>query len=265
MNPRLPEFSSCEHVGGYGRNVYTEDVWETDFTTIPPRLYKEPVRGLRVYQNGPIQLRTYLFRNPDVRHTLHADFGMDIGLIRRRTGYNYFLPDRTPVTKEAVVTDLSYGYMLYDHNHGMVLRPAAYSPDEDEAIAYYSKGARPVGGLDFVLRVVDEEAYNWNLEKTRAARDFALAYVSLVDTPLWVSRYRKQPYLIRNYLRQLCAGDTNRIRQDYTVPDEEDNRDVLVQLGMMEKRSPRLLSAFIRRMSTRRVVAPFLYFTKEVC
>ena len=260
-----PDFDTAEHCAN---RYYREGEWDTDFDTIPPRRYKEVMQGVRIYEGGLFQIRSHLYRNDSFRSRIAAEFGIDVGLVRARTGYQYFMPDRTPVTKDAIIVGLagSTGYFLYDHRHGMAVRMVSWNADEMEAVSYYGPNARPVGGRDITLRIVDKEAYKWNLAKLRPTRDLALSYAAVspdaVHKTSWgESRVRANVGLVENELHSTLATDSNRVRQNYSVPSVKKNHVFLLHLGLLDTdlHGDRV-NQLIGGMSRRPVTVPYLYF-----
>lgn len=120
--------------------------WSLDFSSTPPREYKED-RGMRVYRNGLVELRSLGVRNPQQRADMMHRYGVWFES-PRRAGLRFYTPEGQHVAKTSIT-----GSILFFHKEHKV----ALAGNHADPIMLYSEHAFPTSSKEVHTRVVDQE------------------------------------------------------------------------------------------------------------
>jgi hypothetical protein len=135
---RFLTFEEAEH-SGYGR--YAID-WDTE------QKYKEPLSGVRIYENGVVHVSRNGYRDPNWRKCARRDFGLNFVLKKDLTGIEFYCPNTgVRVHKKSINADI----LLRDDALGRVYSIANWG--NDAAVRFVSEHAQPMGGLPLTYYV----------------------------------------------------------------------------------------------------------------
>lgn len=108
------------------------------------RKFKEEHAGLRLYENGLVEIDPHVYRNPRLRGVLSSQYDLHFWNPFETRSLEYFTPEGKPVKKSWI----QRGYFIYDARHKMVVQTPArlygeharLVSDTPIRIAEYQKG-----------------------------------------------------------------------------------------------------------------------------
>lgn len=240
MKPDVAIFDEQENRSGYYRD---NGEWQLDFSTIPPRRYKEHLGYLRVYDSGLVEIRRKPHCETDAirtRNSLEQEFGIRWCLKSETTGIQFFTPNREPLLKDHIKETC----LLLDDNHGMALS-LGWSRGNLGHISYYSPGARPAGGIPIGVKVIDYAAVRKLRSKIAPMVMLATSYRAMSNSRI------SDGSTARDWLRKMHAGDP-------LVLDPPPSVDLLANIACHIDMGT--WNSMLRTIYTNKQDVPFLYF-----
>ena len=228
----LPTFDDATNTNGYRWTVKEE--YQVDFSTNSHRRFKEEIQGVRVYENGLVEIAPYVYRHPDLRYQLRSKYNMEFLNPYEVRGFKYFSPERKLVRKDWVERE----FYLYDFRHNMMVRtPACFYGDHARLIG------EPIRIAEY--RKADGDAFR---AKHQPLFDLAASFSAVSNEELWRRQMNALPFF------------HNQLPEDLELAIEQ-HKGLLYWLGEQQRRKQ--LDVLIRNQVRVRYEVPFLYFKKE--
>jgi hypothetical protein len=245
MNPAALDFRELVPYGH--RHWQTEpdrQTYQVDFNDYAERKYKEQ-HGVRVYENGVVEIRHFPSNAPDTRETIRRQFGIHLELLSDIRGIQFVTVEGEPVAKAHIRGATEF---LLDHKNGMALH---LSWEDENHIRYYGPNARPIGGKPFTIGIPDRSAAKQLREQLADNLNLGLTLHKMQpDEPFSVS------------MAIQYASDVNSGKCTSSLLNPRTDGDTLRALGWHAS-VPGRLNELLRDASTRYTEVEYLYFKKE--
>tara|TARA_R110000868_G_scaffold375165_1_gene639650 strand:- start:892 stop:1584 length:693 start_codon:yes stop_codon:yes gene_type:complete len=176
-------FNEVEH--------FNDGEYGLDWRSEPPRKYKMVYRGIRVYENGPIEVSNQGARNPDWRHMAYNVAGLDFRLATDLKGCTLVDPTTgLTVSKGLIEGDAP---LLFHHE----LNRLYYVHDWD-TIQFLSEHAQPIPAKPVTWMVRDKA-------KEATVREVLKPYIDLGVTLYTLNRESHGAMYLVNRIVGLAA------------------------------------------------------------
>jgi hypothetical protein len=225
-------FDEVEHKQSYcsfGR-------YAIDWETAAELKYKEPIGGIRVYENGVILVHRNGYRDPDWRSKVRAMFDLNFELTKDLIGMTFTNPDTGAVVPRSAIL---HEILLHDTTLGRVYCVGNWALSD--SIRFVSEHAQPMGSLPVTYRVRNKARGE---ERLAALHDhFELGRTLLAMKGGEMSRYRRGvDYEMRRVLSGEAPPPTN-LRAKTT-------QDLCYALAEVEPQAKRLIQSCARDVFT---------------
>ena len=115
--------------------------------------------GVTVYESGYTEVRSYVWKNPDLRHRLEQNYGLTFLPPSESRGIKYFTPDGDPVAIGAIATSMLFLDQQTMRAYGYTTRArwGDRAPFEYATISFAAPGAVPVAHSKVHTRIPDHK------------------------------------------------------------------------------------------------------------
>lgn len=162
---KFPTFDEAKH-HDYPRSRYAID-WDNG-----ERIYKEPIRGIRVYENNSVSVTFNGDRDPYWRKTVKQMFDLDFRLLKEMSGFELFTKDGELVRKKHID---NVGPLLYVPKYNRVYQVRGSWRNKMYGVRFLHPDAQPVPYRTVV-------AFTRNQEEEQRRMETLKPYVELGTT-----------------------------------------------------------------------------------
>lgn len=224
-------YDSCEN-SPWG---YENEPYRIDFDTFEHRKYKEPVAGVRVYENGVVSLHRAGNRDPHWRRRVKNVIGADFISLGDATGYKFYTDAGARISKK----DIKYGSYFFDFKLGRM-----YAVNPSNPLKFFAPHAMPVGtaNVAYTERDIDTKK---TLHKT-------MAELLALGKTLCALRMHDRAMGAKSAFRFFIIGEC----KDLTTELSQRAAVALVQF-------PGNVADYIKEHCSKKVTAPYLCFKQE--
>ena len=153
-------FDEVKHEPNYNGARYAID-WDNG-----ERKYKEPFRGIRVYENGIIQVRRMGARDPDWRRYVFNNFKLDF---RRLAEFGYYTFFDANTGRKVLKKHLQQRWFLYTREWERVYAARHWGGG---VVTFLSEHAQPTSAVEVEYHIPNKQRYKERM--ARLAECFAL-------------------------------------------------------------------------------------------